>query len=130
MYQGINYEAKEILLISDDNCFLNKNNDVEVISSYPISITRNISIDDFLHNRKKPMYSQYHYIIIKDQYVDLVFPKINYYFAKKDFTLALIVDTKYKLENNYYINQLMNNSDYQTKFYDNDDKLVIVFRRD
>jgi len=129
-YEGIDYDAKEVLLVSNENCYLNKYCEVEAISAYPISATRNIDIDDFLNNRKRLVYSNYHYIIIKDQYVDLVFPKITYYFAKSNFTLAIIVDPDYKFENNVYLHKLLSDERYQVHFYDSLGKKVIVFRRD
>lgn len=126
---GVDYDAKEVLLISDNNCFLNKNTDVEAISNYPISNQRNLNIDEFLNNHKRPMCLHYNYVIIVGNYVDMVFPKISYYFALNNFRLDIIVDKDYKLENNTYLLNLMNDPNVKTTFNDNGDFLVVNFRR-
>ncbi|WP_423364694.1 hypothetical protein [Mycoplasma sp. P36-A1] len=123
--KGLNYDLTEVLLFSDVNYFIDETTDVEMISKNPSSKQRNILIDDYVSGKKRLIYPCYDNIVITQKYIDLVFPKIKYFFSKDNFNLSIIVNKDYEIEKNSYLIELMKDDSFTVEFFENDLLLII-----
>ncbi len=88
----------DVLIIGNQNYFINTNYDVEIISDTKIEANHYLSLDDFISRKKYPFNYKYKRIIVEEKYLEY----LNFisHLLDDSFKLIFILDKDYLPEKN------------------------------
>lgn len=128
-YYELPNKINSVLIIGDTNYYSDLNVEVEIISSIDVPCQRIISLDDFLNKKKRLFYFKYDTIILEQSYIEKTLYKIIHYFSEHKFQLNILIDNNYKIEENYEIISLFENSNFDSQIIERENDILIIIKR-
>ncbi|MEG0283453.1 MAG: hypothetical protein RR601_01495 [Erysipelotrichales bacterium] len=118
-------DISNILIVGDENYFIDSNKEVEVISKEKVVCTRLLDYNDFLDKKKRTIYFKYNNIIVEERYVDLL-KDLKYLYSDTNFKLGIILAKDYKIEYNNDIISLLKDNNFTSKIYEDLDGYILI----
>ncbi|MEG0686691.1 MAG: hypothetical protein RR425_05335 [Erysipelotrichales bacterium] len=118
-------DISNILIVGDENYFIDSNKEVEVISKEKVVCTRLLDYNDFLDKKKRTIYFKYNNIILEERYVDLL-KDLKYLYSDTNFKLGIILAKDYKIEYNNDIISLLKDNNFTSKIYEDLDGYILI----
>lgn len=119
--------SNDVLIIDDENYFIDTNFDVEIISHKKIEANHYLNLNDFISRRKYPFNYKYKRIIVGEKYLEYL--EYIAHLADDNFKLIFILNKNFLPEDNGDLINFMYQDKVKSELFISGNYLLIMCER-